>query len=220
MQKTIEPIPLYKKPIAWLAGAGVAIGVYLFTRTASAGSPAITTAYPKRFILTMQVSKYYKLHHLIPNSNIWGWHQPTIQEWLNIVRIAEVLDKFQDRFGKLRIASVARPPDLRNKKGMSIKEALKAQGDRPAKVSENEFWAAADVSLFGSPSWVTWLQAFNFLQKLPEVRRVLFYWKTENGKKVPRYFHISVVRPGKPKTGQIAHMYLDYKPITVEQLKT
>lgn len=149
----------------------------------------------------MKLSKNFDLMEFVNQHPGLKDYQLSQEQFDNISKLTtQILQPLRDKFGAVHVNSGLRPNEWRDANGKSLNDLLKEQGHKPAEDSDHNYGAAVDVSLTGTTDPArAYADAAVMVAKMPETRRVIVYYKTIDGKKVPGHMHISVVTPSKPK---------------------
>lgn len=180
-------------------GLGLVLGgaalLYLLTRKKDKGP------------MDLQLSRNFRLSEFLRSQAMpsLALYEPSPSELANVkTLVTKVLQPLRNRFGRLTINHGGRPP-LSTPEGKTFVAALKAQGWQPAKGSDHERFAAADIRLANQALMGA---AFEALKANPNVRQVIAYRKP--GKGINR-LHVSVKHPGHMSKARVFAFVKDDK---------
>lgn len=192
-----------KKAVMGLGLLGGA-ALLLFARKSSASTLARVSEKRKHGI-PMQLSKNFRLREFLVSRD------PELHKKLQATKLTDtelanlrrlvggILQPVRDKFGTVVVSNGLRPLNLMNKKGWV--KYLKDRGYHTASLSSDHFEGGGADFVLPSATDNQWLQAAQYITKLPATRQVLLYYKTDRktGEVKPSHIHVGVVRPGKGK---------------------
>lgn len=129
-----------------------------------------------------------------------------LRRWASLVG-----EPLRAKFGPVLITGGARPDSVRDARGRTFTEALRAAGYSPSDTSDHKWFGAADVQ-FPKLTADQYQQAFEAAIANQNVRQVIL--EIESGKPT---LHIAVVAPGKPSFSNPdrAFMIVDGKRVNI-----
>lgn len=120
-------------------------------------------------------------------------YTPTEAETAMLRRWAvKVGEPLRAAFGPVVVTGGARPDAVKDSRGRTITEALRAAGYSPSSTSDHRWFGAADIQ-FPKLQASDYQKVFEAGIANPEVRQIIL--EVENGKPT---LHVAVVAPGKP----------------------
>lgn len=162
----------------------------------------------------MKLSDNFELSEFLHSEGVskLPGYKLTDSELANVLKLAKlVLQPAREKFGKLIIWGGGRPESVLADDGKTIVAKLQERGYAPTTHGDHEIFAAADV-VPEDASKVPELA--NFFRTLPDVRQVIVYYKTIDGKKTPSRVHVAVKNPVRPKNAKrFAFAILDGKDV-------
>ena len=147
---------------------------------------------------SVQLSKNFNLSEFMRSSSVPELSNYVPKPWQvnNLRNLANlVLQPARDSFGPITVTSGARPKDLKNSKGETFYEALKAAGHHPAKNSIHDYFGAADIKTSRNSKKQAW-KLFNFISSLPGASEVIIY--LDKDKEPTGIIHVSTPVPERP----------------------
>lgn len=151
---------------------------------------------------SLRLTTHFNLAEFLRSSVIpeVAFYQPTMKEVDNVQRLAQlVLEPLRIVIGKpILISGSMRPESLRDSKGRSFYEALKARGYYPSADSDHIYFLGTDFQIVGGTQG-DYLLAYKELQRNPHVRQVILYYGGNPGMEFVDHIHVSVIAANFPR---------------------
>lgn len=122
-------------------------------------------------------------------------YEPEYQEMANVSRLAMHLQEPRDKFGRVQITGGARPLSVRDSRGRTFVEALRAKGYPASPTSQHHFFCAADIFIAGH----NLIDVFSFIDRLKSTNQLILYLD-DDGK--PDFIHTSIHDFLNPEKGK------------------
>lgn len=183
-----------------LAFLGLGIGaLLLFGRKASGAVREATD---------MQLSPHFRLSEFLRSTAVPAlkYYKPTEEEIITLKALCTgLLEPLRKHVGRpIFISGGIRPESVRDPKGRTFDEALKAAGYDPAKHSDHKTANGVDFEIVQGTK-AQYEAAYKFLESNPLTRQVILYYI----KNIPNHIHLSIVIPGKPKITSDSYAFLN-----------
>lgn len=171
---------------------GLALGVGGLILAVSRKGKAATM---QRVKAPLKLSDHFDLLEFVDQHPGLSDYGLTGEELINVKRLVTlVLEPLRLKYGPIKINSGGRPPTWRDSKGRTINEILVQEGYNPAKSSDHEDFAAADIRLDDQAKYPL---AMRDAIANKDVRQAILYRR--DGKYT--HMHVAVTSPNKVRFG-------------------